>query len=582
MSADTVWIVGTAINSEHTSLSGMLKKCFANGLTLNKNNLYDILDEPINIVEIPTLVLLDPDLPDRLIQRLNEWRSNIKWPGIGYSPIFKFMVKSSTVEEIQDKWDPHDINDYDFIQVDNLFNETILKNIVIHARKQRRIAENGVLIGESRPMRRLKELIEKFKDSQIPVLVSGESGTGKELIARNLHSQGIRASHPFIAINSSALPDNLFESEMYGYKKGSFTSADQEKTGLCAKAHRGTLFLDEIGDLAIKSQPKLLRFLQDYRVQKIGSHVQRAVDVRIVAATNKNLEKMAESGKFRNDLLYRLNVVNFLIPPLRDRKEDIPILLKHLCLKFACRSGVLKSIDPNIMDALFSYDWPGNVRELESVIDRGYILSDSDKIAFKDLPKPIQSFHGQRWPVSAENSDFSAAADYRTENVDCHNPESLINAFEKNGWNPKAFLYSIKPLLRLVAIKQFKLNAPKVKKKLRHLAETYEEDVRESLKFLRSHLNPDDRNHFNPDHLPADLQYLKSAIVFCNGNVQRTSKLLKVLGYEDNVSIGFIKIRLGLDKSNKPKSENTEAENKTKGKDDLAEWYRRKFPAKSD
>jgi DNA-binding NtrC family response regulator len=255
---------------------------------------------------------------------------------------------------------------------------------------------------------------------------------------------------------------------------------------------------------------------------------------------------------------------------LRKHKEDIASLLKHFCLKFANRSGIFKTFDDEAQDALLLYNWPGNVRELESVVERGNIVSDSEKILFKDLPDTIKKFYSKRRSASrtenATNHRFPVPAESNGDFNFGQDSEELIKAFVKNGWELQSFLYSIKPLLRLVDVKQFKLKVISIKSKLALMIETCEEDVKAALNFLKCNLNPDNKSYFDPDHELLDQEYLKSAIDFCKGNVQLTSKLLKVLGFEDNVSTGFIKNRLGIDKRNQKKAI-----------DKLSEWYRQKY-----
>lgn len=214
------------------------------------------------------------------------------------------------------------------------------------------------------------------------VLIRGESGTGKELFARAIHMESFRSGKPFVPINCAAFPENLLESELFGYVEGAFTGASKGgKTGLIEYAHNGTLFLDEIGELSPRLQVKLLRVLQEGQVRKIGDSKEHPVDVRIIAATNRNLEDMMKLGTFREDLYYRLNVVPIFIPPLRQRKEDIPILGRHLINKFNSRLNKrVESISEEALDKLMAYHWPGNIRELENVLERAMILTPDEKI----------------------------------------------------------------------------------------------------------------------------------------------------------------------------------------------------------
>jgi len=235
-------------------------------------------------------------------------------------------------------------------------------------------------IGASPPMLELFDLIRRAGPSQRSVLISGETGTGKELVARSLHSVSGRRS--FAAVNCSAFPENLLESELFGHEKGAFTGADRTRNGLFEAAHGGTLFLDEIGDLPMALQPKLLRALESGEIRRVGATESRSVDVRVIAATHKDLEVEVRNGLFREDLFWRLNVVQIHVPPLRDRRSDIPLLARHLA------PG--RAIDPDAMSLLTAYPWPGNIRELRNALDRA-TLSPGESIRADDLPARIQT-----------------------------------------------------------------------------------------------------------------------------------------------------------------------------------------------
>nr|BCX00051.1 MAG: acetoacetate metabolism regulatory protein AtoC [Bacteroidota bacterium] len=220
------------------------------------------------------------------------------------------------------------------------------------------------------------------------LLIEGESGTGKELLAKAIHQHSRRASGPYVAINCGALPESLLESELFGYRKGAFTGAVSDKPGLIEEADGGTLFLDEIGEMPLSVQVKLLRVLQEGEIRRVGDVQLRRVNVRVIAATNRDLGKLVEQGRFREDLYYRLNVIPIRIPPLRERKEDIPPLVKYFLAKFSEElRHPIKQITAEAMEALLRYDWPGNVRELENTIERCVILSQDDTIGLDDLPE---------------------------------------------------------------------------------------------------------------------------------------------------------------------------------------------------
>jgi len=243
------------------------------------------------------------------------------------------------------------------------------------------------IIGKSPRMQAIFSLIERIARTTSTVLVHGESGTGKELIARAIHFASPRASRRFLSINCGALPENLLESELFGHERGAFTGAVRDKKGLFQEADRGTLFLDEIGEMTPTMQVKLLRALQEKVVRKVGGNDEEAVDVRIIAATNQDLESRIASGDFREDLFYRINVLPIHLPPLRQRREDIPLLVEFFLQKY-CKQMELppKQISVEAIGMLESYDWPGNVRELENLIERALALSHSDTITTRDLP----------------------------------------------------------------------------------------------------------------------------------------------------------------------------------------------------
>ncbi|WP_312832058.1 sigma-54-dependent transcriptional regulator [Sedimentibacter saalensis] len=250
-------------------------------------------------------------------------------------------------------------------------------------------------IGDSKSIRDIKSLVDKIKDTDATVLITGESGTGKEVIAQTIHSSSNRASKPFIAINCAAMPNELLESELFGYKKGSFTGATKDDIGLIRKAEKGTLFLDEIGEMNIKLQSKLLRFIQEKEIRQIGDERSYPVDVRIICSTNRNLKEEIKSGNFREDLYYRINVINIVAPPLRERIEDLDLLVPHFIDKYriSYNKGV-KGITDDAMDQLKNYDYVGNVRELENIIQRAVLLCADEYIGVDSLnlnnPKMIK------------------------------------------------------------------------------------------------------------------------------------------------------------------------------------------------
>jgi len=251
------------------------------------------------------------------------------------------------------------------------------------------------IIGRSQPMKKLLEMMSMVAPSEATVLITGDSGTGKELIARSLHFNSPRKDKPLVVVNCAAITETLLESELFGHEKGSFTGADKRREGRFMQADSGTIFLDEIGETSSTMQAKLLRVLQEKEIQRVGGEETLKVDVRIIAATNRDLEKEVAEGKFREDLFYRLNVMTLGAPPLKARRDDIPILAQHFLKKFADRNRkTIKGFVPLAMDMLVNYDWPGNVRELENAIERAVILATGEHITEVQLPLNITEQYG--------------------------------------------------------------------------------------------------------------------------------------------------------------------------------------------
>jgi len=262
---------------------------------------------------------------------------------------------------------------------------------LLRSEVQKRYSFNNI-IGKSRAMQEIYNRIEQVADTKSTVLINGESGTGKELVARALHYRSSRCHKAFIAINCAAIPEGLIESELFGHERGAFTDASSRRIGQFELAHEGTLFLDEISDLSPATQAKLLRVLQEKEFTRLGATRPIRVDVRLVTASNKDLQNVIQKGLFREDLYYRINVVSFYLPPLRQRKEDIPLLIKHFLTKKAEESDLpLKECSKEALALLMQYDWPGNVRELENIIEQAITLSNERVISSNDLPSEIKN-----------------------------------------------------------------------------------------------------------------------------------------------------------------------------------------------
>ncbi len=262
----------------------------------------------------------------------------------------------------------------------------------------------GVMIGESPQIKQLLQLIEKVARSDSTVLITGESGTGKELVARKIHQLSPRKDKAFVPINCGAIPKELLESELFGYEKGAFTGANRTKPGRFEIANGGTVFLDEIGDMSPDLQVKVLRVLQERCFERVGGIKEINIDIRVVAATNRDLEQAVKEGSFREDLYYRLNVIPIRVPPLRDRKEDIPLLCQHFIEHFSKRNGrSCLRLDNRALSALMAYNWPGNIRELENTMERLVVLTDGDVICPNDLPVRIL----EALPETLDDEEFN-------------------------------------------------------------------------------------------------------------------------------------------------------------------------------
>src|SRR5580658_6562064 len=296
-------------------------------------------------------------------------------------------------------------------------NQALRKEAGELRRQLRRFTGFDHIIGASPKMRDLFDLIETIAPQSSRVLITGESGTGKELVARAIHENSARSKTPFITINCGAFPETLLESELFGYTKGAFTGANENRRGLFQAAHGGTLFLDEIGNMSLAMQVKLFRVLQEGKVRPVGSNEETEVDVRVIAATNKDLEKAIAAGEFREDLFYRLSVIPIQLPPLRERRDDIPLLARSFLERF--RKTMEKSVEgisPEAMGLMESYDWPGNVRELENTMERSVALETGNMISANVLPEKIRD------RTARESSAHPAGT-----NGDVHIPEGGID-----------------------------------------------------------------------------------------------------------------------------------------------------------
>jgi two-component system, NtrC family, response regulator PilR len=287
-----------------------------------------------------------------------------------------------------------------------------------------------VLLGDSPAIRQVRDTIEKLARSQAPVYISGESGSGKELAARLMHEKGARRDQPFVPVNCGAIPENLMESEFFGYRKGAFTGAEADRDGFFQAANGGTLFLDEVADLPVHMQVKLLRVIQEKRVRKVGSTAEEPVDVRIISATHQNLGECVVSGKFRQDLYYRLNVIELKMPALREMHDDVPLIAASILARLAqSKESRHVELAPDALEALTRYDFPGNVRELENILERALALCSGDRVAAADLqltPVEVAAPGGpaDKWPLQ--------------EYLDRLEREAILEALDKTRFNRTA------------------------------------------------------------------------------------------------------------------------------------------------
>ena len=313
------------------------------------------------------------------------------------------------------------------LTIRNALNQNKLQRECLDLR--RKAEKHYELVGNHPLMKKLWKEVLVAAPTNATILIYGESGTGKELIARAIHAHSLRAKEGFVQVNCAAIPEELIESELFGHEKGSFTGATERKMGKFEQADGGTIFLDEIGDMSLKTQSKVLRVLEEGEVQRVGSSKINKVDVRVIAATNKDLKKEIESKNFRDDLFFRLNVVPLYSPALREKKEDIPLLIEYFCGLYAEENNVrLKSFSPEAVEAMVKYPWKGNVRELRNVVERLLIMTDRDAIEKKDLPEQIIGEHRVHLP---EPDKAKTLKDFR----DMAEKDFILAKLEQNNWN---------------------------------------------------------------------------------------------------------------------------------------------------
>ncbi len=359
--------------------------------------------------ELPDLVVMDIQMPGidgiETLQRIKQEDSRIPVVMMTAHGTIERAVKSMKLGAYDFLTKPF-ARDRLLVTVNNALLNSSLKREVAELRselKDKYEFEN--IIGQSGVMQDVFRALEKVVDSNVTVLITGESGTGKELIARAIHFHSqTRAGKPFVAVNCSALPESLLESELFGHEKGAFTGAAGRRMGKFEQANGGTIFLDEIGLMTPATQSKILRILQEREFERVGGNELIKVDVRIISATNKNLEEEMKKGEFREDLFYRISVFPIKLPPLRERRDDIPILSAFFLKKYSQQENKeIEGISPDALDLLLAYNWPGNVRELENAIERAVVLASGPEISAKDLPAAVRSL-GEKRIYEADNT----------------------------------------------------------------------------------------------------------------------------------------------------------------------------------
>jgi DNA-binding NtrC family response regulator len=386
------------------------------------NECFDVIER-----EMPDVILLDLRIPGMdgiaVMERIKKF-----YPQIPIVMMSAHGTIESAVESMK-------IGAYDFVT--KPFDSNRLKVSVRNALMLRSLSQEldrlrselyqvhdfGSIIGRSGKMQEIYEVLEKIiSSSNVTVLIMGESGTGKELVAREIHIRNpVRAQKPFVAVNCAALPESLLESELFGHEKGAFTGATERRLGKFEQANGGTIFLDEIGEMTAATQAKLIRVIQEREFTRIGGTENIHVDVRIVSATNRNLEEAVKNGTFREDLYYRLSVFPVVMPSLRDRKEDIPLLAAHFLEKLKKREKKtgLQSITQDALEVLLNYNWPGNVRELENAIERAVVLASGHEITLNDLPQAIRTLGLNKLQANREGYiDMSGTLDEIIERVE--------------------------------------------------------------------------------------------------------------------------------------------------------------------
>lgn len=384
--------------------------------------------------EKPHVVLLDIRMPDmdglevlRQIKESNQTSSVIMMSAYGAMETVLEAIKRGAYDYLTK---PVDLEKVKLLVRRALEAQELAQEVTSLRTKVKEKYQLENIVGKHPRMFEVYKMIGRVMDNKATVLIIGETGTGKEVVARAIHFNGPFKDEPFIAIDCASLPSDLLESELFGHEKGAFTGAIAQKMGKFELANKGTLFLDEIGNLTLATQVKLLRFLQEKRIERVGGTNTIELDVRIITATNLDLEKAVKEGFFREDLYYRLNVIAIPLPPLRERRDDIPLLAEHFLQKYRSEfKGKVKLILPETMDLLMRYEWPGNVRELENVVERAIVIGKSDAILIDDLPLIMQE-----QKVVFQSEEILSEKTPLEQRVEDFEKKLIIDALRKTGW----------------------------------------------------------------------------------------------------------------------------------------------------
>ncbi len=365
----------------------------------------------------PDLILLDIILPDldglKVLEKIKQNDPDVIVIMITATKTVKTAVEAMKLGANDYVTKPFDIDELRLIITRSLSTKALEREVKYRREEMDKNFDFGNIIGKSKLMKEIFKVVKQIADSRSTALIMGESGTGKELISRAIHYNSNRKTFPFVTINCAAIPETLIESELFGHEKGAFTNAIERKLGRFEVAHQGTLFLDEIGELSLATQAKILRFLEEREFNRVGGSKTIKVDVRLITATNKDLNQLIKKGGFREDLYYRINVVPIVIPPLRERKEDIPMLIDHFVNKFNGENNKnVKGITKEALDLMMQYEWPGNVRELENLVERVIALTSNESIQLNELPlsfKNIPKINGLKESVLEGKVSFTQA-----------------------------------------------------------------------------------------------------------------------------------------------------------------------------